>query len=55
MKMTLGTQKDKCKFVHAGPAYARWLKRVAARTMRRLGKALLDDAPKRRKFRGWAS
>ena len=55
MKVTLGTQKDKCNFVAHGPAYCRWLKRVAHRAMRRLGKRLGDDAPKKGRYRGWAS
>ena len=33
--------------------YIRWHKRQTAKAERRAGKQLLDDAPKRRSWRGW--
>lgn len=40
---------------HASGPYVRWAKRQAARLMRRLGKRLLDDAPRRLPWRGYGT
>lgn len=40
--------------LYVGPQARRDVKRDMRRKIRREGKALLDDAPKRREFRGWA-
>lgn len=37
------------------PGYRKWLKRWAHRLMRRTGKQLHDDAPRRYPFRGYSN
>ncbi len=37
-----------------GPGYRRFVKACCVRWMRRLGKRLLDDAPLKLTFKGWA-
>lgn len=45
----------KCVFVRDGQTVKRFSKRQAHKAERRMGKELGDDAPKKRRNRGWSS
>jgi hypothetical protein len=55
MKLTVGMQNDKSHYAIAGPRYRRFLKRVTVKAMRRLGRLLRDDAPKKARYDGCQS
>lgn len=39
---------------YKSPEYTRYIKKVSSKYYRRLGKLLLDEAPKQKRYRGYA-